>query len=196
MKVALDLDNTLAATHLTAAELIGVDYTYDDLESWDWPLEKFGTARALSALWHAWTLRPLSVPPMELNLGETVRTLNEYATVDVVTAHPDHMGISDGKRRWLDLHGIEYDEFVEVPPDTSKAKLDYDVYVDDKPSLPAEVAEINRGAEVYLRDQPYNRYVPGEEAAAGLDATGDLAKYTRIWSVAELLEIPLPVGKP
>ena len=137
-RIALDHDSTLAATWAVAFDLMhGRDHgwSYGDLESWDWGLDRFGVHRALSALWHAWTIRPLDVPPLEQGLAETVAALREHHTVDIVTAHPDHQGISEGKQEWLAHHGIEYDDFVWVPMGQTKADLDYEVYVDDKPYL-------------------------------------------------------------
>lgn len=169
--LALDFDSVLAATHTVASDLIGIDYDYDDIESWGWPLEQFGTERALSALWHAWTIRPQDVPPMEENLSQKVSALHSKYNVHIVTAHPDHPGITDGKQDWLDRHGIGHEDFVQVPMDTTKAKLGYDVFIDDKPALPERTDE---SQTVYLRDQPYNR-----------EANGD---YIRINSITDALK--------
>lgn len=176
-RLALDHDSTLAATSEMAFELmLGPDhgYGYENVESWNWGLDTFGAARFLSGMWHAWTLRPLEVPPMEAGLSDTVDRLRDEYEVHIVTAHPDHFGIEDGKKEWLDYHGITYDDFVVVPMDQTKATLGYDVYVDDKPALPAEVNASNPDTEVYLRDQRYNRDADGE--------------YNRIQAVAEVLD--------
>lgn len=156
MKVALDLDSTLAATSTTAFDLMDEDYTYDDITSWSWGTDKFGTARYLNALWHAWTIRPEEIPPMEDGLqGTTAHIHDRVDQLDVVTAHPDGMmGVDDGKKQWLEDHGIVYDYY--VPVDEDKADLDYDVYIDDKPTL----AQNPGDATVLLRDQPYNRDIP------------------------------------
>jgi 5'(3')-deoxyribonucleotidase len=176
--MALDFDSTLAATSEVALDLIcGPDhpYDYDDIESWDWGLEKFGTARFLSALWHTWTIRPLQVDPMEPNIGEKVESLRNQYEVHIVTANPDHMGIEEGKKQWLAEQGIEYDEYHEVPSQSTKADLRlYDVYVDDKPTLPGEVTTKRPTAEMFLRDHRYNRGVGGD--------------YTRIESITEVLQ--------
>lgn len=174
-KLALDFDSVLAATHETAADLLGVDYGYSDIESWNWPLDKFGTDAALSALWHAWTIRPLDVPVMEPKLSDTTTLLNRVFDVDIVTAHPDQMGIADGKKKWLDEHDIEYDNFVVAGPGSTKAEMNYDVFIDDKPKLVGKVRDHQR---LYLRDHRYNR----EE----LLPEGD---YTRVDTVRDVLRI-------
>lgn len=165
MKIALDHDSTIAATGLIAFDLIGSDAegcTYEDVETWEWGLETFGTARYLSAMWHAWTLRPLEVPLMDETVVETANKLYENHEVHIVTAHPDQMGVEDGKKEWLDYHGIQYDEFHVVPTDETKAALDYDVYIDDKPYLPEKANRADPSKQVFVRDQRYNRDAPGE----------------------------------
>jgi 5'(3')-deoxyribonucleotidase len=182
-KIALDHDSTLAATAVTALDLIhgpGHPYSYDDVLSWNWGLDKFGTARYLSALWHAWTLRPLDVPLMDDTVVYSANRLYDEHEVHIVTAHPDHMGIAEGKMEWLDYHGIQYDEFHVVPTDTTKAVLDYDIYIDDKPHLPAEVNKVSLDKQVYVYDQAYNR-----------DAEGD---YKRVFTLGEAAEDILSVA--
>ena len=176
MKIALDHDSTIASTGTIAFDLIGSDAegcTYDDIESWEWGLEKFGAERFLSAMWHAWTLRPLEVPLMDDTVVETVEELYEEHEIHIVTAHPDQMGIEEGKKAWLEYHSIPYDEFHVVPTDTTKAVLDYDVYIDDKPYLPLRVNEVNSSKQVFVRHHQYNKDVPGD--------------YTRIYQLSEVL---------
>lgn len=161
MRVALDQDSTLADTMSTAFNLmLGPDHDYspEDSDSWEWGEEEFGQFRFLSALWHAWSIRPLHIEPMETGLEETTARLAEHHTVDVVTAHPDHPGISEGKQHWLSYNGIQYEEFVPVTNGESKAELDYDIYIDDKPALPPKVTD----ATVYLIDASHNQDAEGE----------------------------------
>lgn len=179
-KLSLDHDSTLAATSAVAFDLIlgdeKHDFSYDNIESWEWGLETFGPARFLSGMWHAWTLRPLEVPPMEPKLAETVADLREHYEVHIVSSYPDHMGITEGKQQWLDHHGIEYDDFVPVHDGTSKAELEYDVYVDDKPTLPERVNELRPHAEVFLYDHLYNQ-----------DAEGDYIRVNSLRHAADIL---------
>lgn len=174
-RIALDLDSTLADTRVIAYKLmLGDDHDRDPRESptWDWPLEEFGTARFLNAMWHSWTLRGGDIPPLEENIATKVERLAEFGTIDIVTAHPDHLGITKAKQEWLDAHSIPYDTLVAVEPEQSKADLGYDIYIDDKPGLPS----MTDGAQVvYLYDWPYNS-----------DADGD---YVRVSSLEDVIEI-------
>lgn len=173
LKIALDLDSTLAGTALVALDLIngrGHPYSYDDIQSWSWGLDVFGPETYLSGLWHAWTLRPFDIQPLEEDISEKVWQLWDFGTVDIVTAQPDHPGISDGKQEWLEWHDIPHDEFVTIPPNETKADLAYDWYIDDKPYLPEHIDEHTQ--TVWLYDQPYNR-----------DAAG---WYTRVQSLEEV----------
>lgn len=183
--IAVDHDSTLAATAVVAMDLIGPEADglgYADVESWNWGLDKFGAARYLSALWHAWTLRPLDVPLMDDTVVDTMKQLSGEYELHIVTAHPDHMGIAEGKKQWLAHYGIPYDEFHVVPTDTTKAVLDYDYYIDDKPHLPVEVNKVSSDKTVFVRDHPYNRDCEGE--------------YIRVHTLAGVLStlIPVPVA--
>lgn len=168
-RLAVDFDSVLANTSAVAFDLIcGPDhgYTVDDVESWTWGFDEFGKIRYLNALWNAWTLRPFEVPPMEVDIAGKMDALNNIYRVDIVTAHPDHMGIDEGKQRWLAHHDIPYNDYISVRNGTSKTDLDYDVYIDDKPSLPSEASE---DQTVYLRDQAWNQDVEGDyERVSGL----------------------------
>lgn len=177
MQIALDHDSTLAATATMAFELLGATgYSYEDIESWGWGLEEFGETAYLNALWHTWTIRPDDVPMMERHVEDPVYKLYNHDDVDaldIVTHHPPHTGISEGKQQWLGRYSIPYDEFVAIES-SEKASMDYDVYIDDNPQLPVAVNELSPESTVYLRDQPYNRDADGE--------------YTRIFSLSDVVD--------
>lgn len=161
-RLALDLDSTLAATSDVAFDLLaGSDheYSYLDIADWTWGFREFGKAAYLNALWHAWTIRGDEIEPLEENVvGKVTRLARLTDRLDIVTAHPDHLGITEAKREWVDDLGIPYNEFRTVATTRSKADLEYDVYVDDKPALPSEIG----GDQIcYLYDQPYNKGVEG-----------------------------------
>jgi 5'(3')-deoxyribonucleotidase len=179
MKIALDLDSTLAATTEVAfALMLGDDneYSYEDIESWQWGLETFGAERFLNAVWHAWTIRPHDIKPFEIDIHVSTEKLSDHHNVDVVTANPDHWGIVEAKKEWLDRHGVVYDNFERVPESQSKGQyFEYDVFIDDKPSLPERVGN---GRTVYLRDHTYNQDAGGE--------------YIRVSSVREAVNDLIP----
>lgn len=165
--ISLDFDGTLANTQVAAFELLeGTDheYTLEDVADWQWGFREFGRDRYLNALWHAWSIRPLDVPALEENLREKVAELRDEYRVDIVTASPDDRYIERGKRDWLRYHGVEYDDFRSVPVTSTKADLDYDIYIDDKPPLPDRVTD---DSTVYLIDAPYNRDADGDYIRVG-----------------------------
>lgn len=166
--IACDFDSNIANTREVAFKLMfGDDHEKDPsngpwTESWEAPIEIFGADRFLSAMWHSWTLRPLDVPILEDNIPEKMSCLQDHGyAVDIVTAHANQRGITKGKKKWLDYHNIEYDDFVSVPPTTTKASMGYDYYLDDKPSLPRNVNNVEPNSIVYLRDWPYNENADG-----------------------------------
>lgn len=175
MRVALDLDSTLAATLPTTFDLLETDHTYEDVTSWSWGTDKFGTARFLNAVWHAWTIRPESIAPMEDGIRASVALISNRASqVDVVTKHPDGMlGVDDGKKRWLDKFNIPFDNYVSTSD--SKLNLDYDVYIDDNPELAQQVADTD--ATVLLRDHPYNRGINLPAGAERVYSVRDASKW-------------------
>lgn len=180
LTLALDMDSTLAATCDVAFDLLlgdNHDYGYDDIESWSWGIERFGQAAYLNALWHAWTLRPMEVPTMEPALWRKTQELAQKFKVDVVTKNADHMGIAEGKRKWLDQNAIAYSELhvLDANGNVSKSELGYDAYIDDSPHLPKRVNEDEPDAEVFLIDHEYNQ-----------DAAGD---YVRVGNVGDVLDL-------
>lgn len=162
MKVALDLDGVLAQTYDVAFRLMDEDdeYGYEDIEDWAWGGEMFGQARFLSAMWHAWTLRPHEIEPMEHDVSKSTSDLYELCDqLDVVSSDPGHLGVKDSKRSWLDEHDISYDRLHISPMGGTKADFDYDVYIDDNPHMPRELRSDQR---LLLRDAPYNQEVAGD----------------------------------
>lgn len=160
-RIALDMDGTLARSKERVFKCIGEDVTYEDIVSWDWPMEQFGAGRFLGGFTTAWSQQWQHIEPWEPTIGDTVSELRDRFIVDIVTAQPDNTSIIDGKKAWLETNEIPYADFVTVPFDVSKAELGYDVYIDDKPLLPSAVDELNPEADVFLRDQPYNQNADG-----------------------------------
>lgn len=156
-RLALDMDSTLAASMNTVFDHIDADATYADVETWDWPIEQFGADAFLGGFDTVWTEKWEQIEPLEDDVATVIETFAAHYGVDIVTAQPDHEGVTEGKAKWLEAYDIPHDRLVTVPRDESKADLDYDVYVDDKPALPSRVDD----AVVYLYDQPYNRDADG-----------------------------------
>lgn len=179
MRVALDLDSTLAQSLPVATEIAADDgcdgLDYYEIDDWQHPIDKYGAETLFNAFDTAWNDHTDAITPCEPDLSATVSLLRDYHTVDIVTAHPQLTDttatLNTAKQTWLAEHDIEYHEFRSVAPSMSKAQLPYDVYIDDKPTLPARVAEREIHGLVYVRGREYN---------TGLDAP-----HRRVTNVAQ-----------
>lgn len=176
-QVALDLDSTIAATCAVGFELLGdPDRDYDDIDCWNWGLDEYGE-RFLHAMWHAWSIRPTDVPPLEPDLPATIDTLRETNHVDIVTAHPPKLeAVAAGKEAWIAQQGITVDDFVVAQ---DKPALGYDVYIDDKPALVDAVDSQCPDATCIVRDQPYNRHLDLDGDHVRIPSLGRLATQLR-----------------
>ena len=178
-RIALDLDMTLAGSILTVFEYAAGtnhDYGYGDIESWEWCIETFGSDDFYEGFSQTWDTSPIEVEPMEPGLSRTVGRLHSAYSVDIVTSQPDESSLIEGKKEWLKNEEIPYDEFITVSPNETKADLEYEIFIDDKPELPLQADS----ADIYLRDHRYNRDAEGE--------------YTRVGSVAEATALILENG--
>lgn len=167
------MDSVLADSSEIVYRILDTDYGVEDQETWEWPHDKFGTDTFLGAFGTAWTDYWKAIRPMEEALPATVAELGDRFHITVVTSQPDDDEIVHGKKMWLDRHGIPRDGFRTVGKGETKAALNYDVYIDDKPALPQRVAELNPDARMFLRDRPYNQ--------------GAVGPYTRVESVEDAL---------
>lgn len=175
MKIALDLDGTLADIISAWLKRKGSRLDYNYIHRWDfWKDLGYTQSRfidELSKCWMEWE----SIRPLEDNIDLYVKALNEFGKVDIVTAR-DSKSITYAKR-WLRYHGIKYDKLVLVKYGEDKAKLDYDLFIDDSPLNVHAIAMVNKRALLY--DQPWNRYVK----------FGTIARMSRIKSLREVLYI-------
>ncbi len=91
--------------------------------------------------------------------------------VDIVT-----VGFPDQKSKWLKLHGIEYDGLVQVRAGGDKAKLDYDIFIDDSPVNFQAFEEA--GKPCILFDAPYNKSIDAEYRITSLWQAADMIRNT------------------
>lgn len=183
MRVALDLDGTLAQTYSVAFALMGVDHEYEDIESWEWGLNEFGGARFLNAMWHAWTLRPHDIKPID-DLRSVDHIYDLADELDVVTADPGHLGIKESKAEWLERQEVAHDELVISPKGQSKAELyHYDVFVDDNPHL---VDQVKGDQLLLLYDAPYNQ--------EDVSDIGNVIRVFNLWDATKEIESLLQVA--
>lgn len=176
-ELSLDVDGVLANSKAVVFDEMGEPHNPEKITSWEWPIHKFGADKFLGAFDRAWTDRWEEIEPFGSDVAETVEELANYYDVRIVTAQPDSEKVTDGKRNWMRKHGIGAWELKTVSREDSKANLRYDVYVDDKPTLPTEVLRFcPDDTKVFLRDHPYNQEAGGEFTR--ISAISDVLEYT------------------
>lgn len=148
MRIALDLDGTLADTHL---EFIKV---YNKRKEASLKLEDFHTYHLENAPFSLETFHEISrenwktrnIPLTESSIPRQLRDIAEEHTIDIVTARGDVE--KEKLAGWARDKGIPFESFIV---DTEKTHLDYEILIDDCPHYMGE--EMN----VLLYHRPYNR---------------------------------------
>jgi len=170
MKYAVDIDGVLAEAISPVLDRLnrewGSHYGKEDVTAWNfWNLfselaalprskQRDKVLRTMEAVWEAGEVKPDS------NASTMMHRLRQDGhRVDVVTKT---LAKTETLRRLLAENDIPYDNLVHFPKGMrdSKATLDYDVFIDDNPSLATEIPSQRL---MVLRDQPWNRDVPERE---------------------------------
>lgn len=140
MRIALDLEEVLADTMLKSCSKTDA-LSKDDFKSWDLDNNVWSIYSGVSdALWRH---DPLSIPPLEDNIGELVEDIyNEVDRLDIVTAR---MHVDESVKTWLQEHDVPYDSIVSTR--TPKPELNYDIFIDDNPEMFGECQLILRHHE-------------------------------------------------
>ena len=177
LKVAVDIDGVLADLYGRFLYLInkdfGTSYVVKDISSWDLfnmlPVtkelkERYGPKTAESVAWRYFDLAWLSPHKLKPVAGavEAMKKLVERKDLqlDIVTARRVH-SVPD-IIKWIDLNGLPYHAIVildtfnpNYPAD--KARLDYDIYLDDSPGLARKLAG-HPDKKQLIFDYPNNRF--------------------------------------
>ena len=163
MRIALDVDGVLADvihSWLSYNNKIRTVILKSDISEWDfwkkYNINKFDFYKELSTCWKSWK----DIPPTESKISYASKELSKIGTVDIVTARED--STHDDVKNWLKMHDIVFKNYVGVAEGTEKAKLDYDVFIDDSP-INAE-SMLAQGKSVILYDQPWNTAFPDPRA--------------------------------
>lgn len=157
LKIALDFDSVLADTMVAWTQKCnnhkGTAYTKSDIESWhfwdDLGIPEDYAFKIFDECWSDWKC----LPPTEDNLNSKVEQLQRHGRVTVVTEVKRIY--NKNIERWLDAQNIscEIDH-----SEGNKAQLNYDVFIDDKPSFATDVTANEKYCLLY--DQQWNRKVP------------------------------------
>jgi len=155
LKIALDVDGVLAdVIHvwLSYNNKFRTTISKSDISEWDfwkkYSMDKFDFYEELSMCWKSWK----TIPPTESDISYASRELSKVGTVDIVTAR-DNSTHKDVKN-WLKMHNITFKNYVGVIEGTEKAKLDYDIFIDDSPINAKHM--LATGKPVIIYDQPWN----------------------------------------
>jgi len=105
--------------------------------------------RTLDGAWFAWR----TLPPTEEHIGEKVGRLLEFGKVDIVTGRS--LETVAPANAWLKEQGIPFNSFVRTESGKDKAKLNYDVFIDDSPELMSQLSDFSRHGILYT--QPWNQ---------------------------------------
>jgi len=158
LKIAVDLDGVLAEAMIGWCELYnqrhGQSLSFEDIRAWNvWKVVKIQRDEFFRILDDAW-LQWERIPATEEDVGEQVKLLREFGSVDVVTGRSARTVAS--AKEWLNAHSVPYDRFVRTESTLAKIRLDYDVLVDDSPTLMQLIASKSMALGI-LYTRPWNR---------------------------------------
>jgi len=155
-RVAVDVDGTLADVMpmwvKVYNEKYGKNLDYRGINKWafwsDLGISSREFFQIFSKAWSRWE----EIKPMEENVAESIKTLQQFCSLDVVTGRTKDT--LKYVKNWLEKHQISYDRFVAVSSWQHKIYLPYEFYIDDSPDL-ARLAP-RRKKMVLLYNQPWN----------------------------------------
>ena len=157
MRIALDVDGVLAdVIHawLLYNNKVRTTILKQEISDWDfwkkYNINRFDFYEELSMCWKSWK----DIPPTENNISSASREISTMGTVDIVTAR--EASTHDDVKKWLRMHDVSFENYVGVAEGTEKARLDYDIFIDDSPINAKSMLE--RGKSVILYNQPWNHH--------------------------------------
>lgn len=156
MRIALDFDGVMSHTMnswcVEANKLLGTNYSIRDIKQWEF-FNDFGMPmdKAFEIFDLAWS-KPDMLLPLEQDLWQKTKMLNNIGTVDIVSAVPEKH--KESIAIWLQKHGIRYNDLILTQ---KKCDLDYGVFIDDSPSNAQKLEKQNKNLLLY--NQPWNRHL-------------------------------------
>lgn len=152
MRIALDFDGVLSHTMKRWIEVHqngGGKMTLRDVDVWAF-YEKFGMSKdecfaIFDQVWGNWD----EIIPMEHDLNQKTKMLNNIGMVDIVTTVRKEF--IPHITKWLEKEGVVYNKVIHS---TAKHTLDYDVYIDDATKNAEQM--LDAGKLVLLYNQPWN----------------------------------------
>ena len=158
---AVDLDGVLANTMVPVCRIINrchsAHFEVSSFVQWRaWEIAKITKEEFFRTLGQAWLEWP-TIPPTEDSFAEKVSHLSEFGKVDIVTGRsPETVAPANS---WLKKQGIRFNSFVRTANGKDKARLNYDVFIDDSPELMSHLSSSSSRHGI-LYTQPWNRKSP------------------------------------
>ena len=155
LKIGLDVDGVLADvihSWLNYNNKIRKPISKEEISEWDFwkrfQIDRYDFYKELSSCWQKWH----KIPSTEQNLSLSTSVLSQVGEVDIVTAREEstHTFV----KNWLSSRKITYKNYVGVSKGTEKAKLDYDIFIDDSPINAKSM--LDDGKSVIVYNQPWN----------------------------------------
>ena len=156
MRIAIDLDGVLADASKIWIRLLKqrfeITIKKEDVNEWD-IYRKLGISRkefedVFNDAWKEWEL----VEETEENLFQKINLIKNLGKTDLVTAR--NQKTMNDVMKWLEEKKIKFDNIIVVGEFESKAKLDYDIFIDDSPIQITEMANSGKLSLLYM--QPWN----------------------------------------
>ncbi|MAM42460.1 MAG: hypothetical protein CMO13_03895 [Thaumarchaeota archaeon] len=159
LRIAIDLDGVLADASKIWIRLLRqrfeITIKKEDVDEWD-IYRKLGISRkefedVFNDAWKEWEL----VEETEENLFQKINLIKNLGKTDLVTAR--NQKTMNDVMKWLEEKKIKFDNIIVVGEFESKAKLDYDIFIDDSPIQITEMANSGKLSLLYM--QPWNTYI-------------------------------------
>ena len=159
LRIAIDLDGVLADASKIWIRLLRqrfeITIKKEDVNEWD-IYRKLGISRkefedVFNDAWKEWEL----VEETEENLFQKINLIKNLGKTDLVTAR--NQKTMNDVMKWLEEKKIKFDNIIVVGEFESKAKLDYDIFIDDSPIQITEMANSGKLSLLYM--QPWNTYI-------------------------------------
>ena len=149
MRIAVDLDGTLAETQKTVLKELRKEeqssHSLEDVETYHFEKADFSLETFHETARRVWKNK--NIPLTNKNIPKHLNQLHENHRIDIVTARGDIP--KKDLKKWLGDKNIKFDGF---KVDKEKTHLNYDYLIDDSPEY------IGDDMKVLLHDRPYNRH--------------------------------------
>lgn len=159
--LAVDIDATMADIQSVfiklAKERHGVDVKYEDINGWNFWMEKVGTPQTWQIFKDIWVDHWEEVQPTEPDVQDSLyKALGMGYEITVVTGTQKECIPFVSK--WLDRQKVPYKSLVGLFSGQSKYDFPWTVLIDDNPNLLKDIDK-HRDRKLFLYDQPWNRGV-------------------------------------